>query len=378
MKGGGLGVGSVSRVKSGKYRARYRDPDGRQRAKHFEKKADAWRWLTTVEASKLDGSFVDPAAGRQTFGSFAEKWLGRQVHRPSTQAQVRSHLKNHILPAFGKRPLLSVKPSDVQSFVRTLSESLAPSTVETVYRHLASILLAAVDDRVLARSPCRGIKLPKKSKKMVHPIPSETVLALADAVSPRYRALVLCTAGTGLRQGETFGLTLEHVHLLQRELRVEQQLVQVSGEPAFGPPKTESSRRRIPIPPVIAEALAAHIAEFGVGEHNLVFSDEKGRPLRRNRFSAQVWRRAVVDVGAPTGTVFHDLRHFYASLLIEAGESVKTVQSRLGHASAVETLDTYGHLWPDSEDRTRKVVEEAFASGSLEVVEDHLRTGSIA
>ena len=68
----------------------------------------------------------------------------------------------------------------------------------------------------------------------------------------------------------------------------------------------------------------------------------------------------------------------YASLLINAGESVKAVQNRLGHASAVETLDTYGHLWPDSEDRTRKAVEKAFATGSLAPIEDDLRTGFTA
>ena len=61
--------------------------------------------------------------------------------------------------------------------------------------------------------------------------------------------------------------------------------------------------------------------------------------------------------GLPAGTGFHALRHYYASLLIRHGESVKTVQSRLGHASAVETLDTYSHLWPDSDDRTRDAID---------------------
>jgi integrase len=68
-----------------------------------------------------------------------------------------------------------------------------------------------------------------------------------------------------------------------------------------------------------------------------------------------------VVAGVRQGVTFHDLRHFYASLLIRHGESVKTVQARLGHATAQETLDTYGHLWPDSEDRTRAAVEMALA-----------------
>jgi integrase len=72
-----------------------------------------------------------------------------------------------------------------------------------------------------------------------------------------------------------------------------------------------------------------------------------------------VWRPAVNRADLRPGTRFHDLRHYYASLLIRHGESVKTVQSRLGHASATETLDTYAHLWPDSEDRTREAVDSA-------------------
>jgi len=79
--------------------------------------------------------------------------------------------------------------------------------------------------------------------------------------------------------------------------------------------------------------------------------------LRRNRFSERVWRPAVAKARLRPGTRFHELRHYYASLLIRHGEPVKTVQARLGHASAGETLDTYAHLWPDSEDRTREAVD---------------------
>jgi integrase len=82
-----------------------------------------------------------------------------------------------------------------------------------------------------------------------------------------------------------------------------------------------------------------------------------------------VWRDAVKGAGAPHGTGFHALRHFYASLLIRHGESVKTVQARLGHASAVETLDTYSHLWPDSNDRTRAAVDAVLLADSARTEE---------
>ena len=93
-----------------------------------------------------------------------------------------------------------------------------------------------------------------------------------------------------------------------------------------------------------------------------------GKPITRSVFGHK-WRTAVKAAGLPVGTGFHALRHYYASLLIRHGESVKTVQSRLGHASAVETLDTYSHLWPDSDDRTRDAIDSVLGFPA-----DQLRT----
>ena len=93
-----------------------------------------------------------------------------------------------------------------------------------------------------------------------------------------------------------------------------------------------------------------------------------GKPITRQTFGHK-WRPAVAKAGLPAGTGFHALRHYYASLLIRHGESVKTVQARLGHASAVETLDTYSHLWPDSDDRTREAIDSVLGSAA-----DPLRT----
>lgn len=174
----------------------------------------------------------------------------------------------------------------------------------------------------------------------------------------RYRALVVLAAATGMRQGEVFGLTIPRLDLLRRVVRVEQQLITIQGrEPYLGPPKTEASVRTIPLPLIVVDSVAAHLAEYEPGELRTVFSGDRSEPLRRNRFSERVWRPAVTRAGLRPGTRFHDLRHYYASLLIRHGESVKTVQARLGHASATETLDTYAHLRPDSEDRTREAVD---------------------
>ena len=140
-------------------------------------------------------------------------------------------------------------------------------------------------------------------------------------------------------------------------------LVSVVGrEPFLAPPKTSASVRTVPLPQAVLDALAAHLAAHPPLD-GLVFSNEHGRPIRRTAFGS-VWRAAVAAAGAPAGTGFHDLRHFYASLLIRHGESVKVVQARLGHASAAETLDTYSHLWPDSDDRTRTAVDAVLLADS--------------
>jgi integrase len=257
--------------------------------------------------------------------------------------------------------------------VRGLEQHLAPATIGVVYSFLAGIFRAAVRDRLIAATPCIDIRVPKPEPKRVEPLATEQVEALIAAMPERSRALVVLAAGTGLRQGEAFGVELETLDFLRRTLEVRQQLVTMPGRaPYLAPPKTPASYRTIPLPQVVVDALAAHLAAFPAVPVEvtdatvkpapksrpavLVFTNPAGRPLRRTRFS-DVWRRAAATAELGDGVTFHDLRHFYASLLIRHGESVKVVQKRLGHKSAVETLDTYSHLWPDSEDRTREAVD---------------------
>ena len=359
-------MASVERWKGGRWRARYRAPDGASRSKVFDRKVDAERFLVAIEHSKLTGGYVDPSAGRITLRSYAESWRGAQVqHRASTATQVESHLRNHVYPAFGDRPIASIRPSEVQAWVKERSEHLAPATLEVAYRYLVSIMRAAVDDRVITRNPCVRIKLPKIERAIVVPLTVDEVERLHDAMPARLRAAVTVAAGTGLRVSEILGLTVDRVDFLRRSLRVDRQLVMAPGQgPTFGPPKTAASVRTVPLPSVVGEALAAHIAAYPSGGHGLIFTSVAGQPLRRSTFW-DTWRRAVEAAGMPVGLRFHELRHFYASLLIRHGESVKVVQERLGHASAAETLDTYSHLWPDSEDRTRAAIDAVLGSSRV-------------
>lgn len=353
--------------------ARWRDEAGQQRKRSFTRKGDADRFATTVEADKLRGTYVDPRAGKVSFQDYAEQWRAGQVHRPTTTAHVETMLRRHAYPVLGGRGLASIRPSEVQAWVKRMStdsddrRALSPATVGVVHGIAAAVFKAAVRDRLLTGSPCEGIKLPKKPPSKVVPLSTEAVRALVEAVPERFAALVILAAGTGLRQGEAFGLTLDRVDFLRRALTVDRQLVLVPGRAPFhAPPKTSASYRTVPLPQVVLEALAEHLRAFPVEPGALLFTTAKGEPLRRTAFSANVWRPAAKRVGHE-GTVFHELRHYYASLLIRHAESVKVVQARLGHATAAETLDTYSHLWPDSEDRTREAVDVVLGSSAPSV-----------
>ena len=92
-------MGSIDRTKTG-WRARWRTPEGGSRSRNFKRKGDAERFLTHIEASKLDATYVDPAAGRVTFESLAQAWLASQTFDPSTREAVASRLRVHVLPTW--------------------------------------------------------------------------------------------------------------------------------------------------------------------------------------------------------------------------------------------------------------------------------------
>jgi integrase len=362
----------VFRASSGKYGVRYRDPAGRQREKKtFTRKRDAEVFANQVEADKARGLYLDPTLGKTTVAEYAEQWLVAQLHKPSTEDSYRRNLKNHILPTFGSRALGSIRPTEVQAWVRKLGEQLAPSTVKLVYGVFATIMKAAVRDGRLAKTPCLSIRLPLVPRTSVRVLTPDEVVSLAEAVPARYEALIILAAGTGLRQGESFGLTEDRIGWLLREVRVDRQLVLVTGTgqgPQFSTPKTAASNRTVPLAQFVIEALSVHVAQFPPTEEGLLFSTPKGAPLRRGSFNSDVLKPALKRAGLPEGISFHDLRHTFASTVIAGGASPKEVQAWMGHASITETFDTYGHLFPQSADRARTAVDDAFARARADLL----------
>ena len=368
-----------------RYRARVFAPTG-ERSKTFNKRSEAAAWAAAEEHKINQGAWVDPRAGRRTFGEYALAWQQVQAqHRSTTAARVTSTLRNHILPFFEDQQIGSVRPTAIKAWVKHRSEHMAPASLEVAYGYLGAIFRAAVEDRVISESPCPPPKrvLPRKPKTEVQPPSTAEVEANMVALPERYRAIAIVAAGGGLRSGEILGLTKPKIDFLRsRSVLIDQQLVLPDrGATYLGQLKSDASYRTVPLSNSVLGALAAHMQSFpptpitvrdasrgreDERAHEFLFTTDRGAMVRRNRFN-EIWRaavaRAVVDkdgekVPVSPGIGLHDLRHYYASLLIRKGCSVKTVQKRLGHASAVETLDTYAHLWDDDEEQTRDAVDD--------------------
>ena len=178
------------RVRNGKviYRVRYRGPDGRERSKNFKRKVDAEKYLTTVESAKLAGTWTDPTHGKMTFAAWLEAWWETAADlRPSTTARDRSYFNSLVLPRFGATPLAAIKQRDVQAWVADLrARGFAPATVVKAYQLLGRTMTAAVNADMIARSPCRAVRLPKVEREEMRFLAPAEVARLADAINPRY------------------------------------------------------------------------------------------------------------------------------------------------------------------------------------------------
>ena len=352
-------MGSVKKRADGVWRARWREVDGTERAKHFATQRQAQDYLTEVTADMLRGEYITEADKSVTFGVYADQWRLAQIHRPSTGERTETLIRLYM-GQWDRRTLGSIRPTEVQAWVRSLTDTLAPATTASVYQLFATIMRAAVTDRLLNRTPCVRIQLPTTEHVKVVPLPAEVVVELAEQIRPELHAAVMISACAGLRISECMGVTVDRVDFLRRTITVDRQLLApTGGGTVFGPPKTRASKRIIPIGSMLTEVLASHLAEHGAGPDGLITS-YRGEAVRRANAARafRVARDRIAD--CPPDATWHDLRHFYASALIAGGASVAAVQARLGHATAAETLDTYTHLFPAEDDRTRAVIDGAF------------------
>lgn len=357
----------IDRLPSGLWQARTR-VDGRQRKRSFRRKTDAAAWLAEVATDRARGQYVDERAGRTPVVDYARAYVASRPYRASSARRMQGYLGHLAGTPLGAMRLGDVRASHVQSWATDRARLLAPTTMGNLVGFVRSVFASAAEDRLIGRSPVpRRVALPRRDGAVrVVPVTVDEVRAIAAQMPARGRALVLTQAGLGVRVQELLALRVADVDFLRRTVRVEDQL-----DPATRtrePLKTPESRRTLPLPQVVADALAAHVAEFGHGgpDGELFTMDDGRTPWRYLRVRA-MYAAAVAAAGVASQDGTHFLRHHYASVLLEAGESVVTVAARLGHATPALVLSTYGHLMPNSEERTRRAVDLAWCAPGVPV-----------
>lgn len=345
-------MASIQKRESGSWRARYRDAAGKEHARHFPRKADAQRWLDEVTASVVSGTYVDPKTAMTTVQEWSLVWLrGYENNRPSTVRQAKTHLKR-INYDFGNRALKSVRPSEVKAWTARLSdEGLADSTVYALHSRLGQLFADAVHDGLLPKSPVSRRTAPKAGKQRAYVATTEQVWALHDAMPAGLQPAILLAAFAGLRIAEAVALRVSDVDFMRGIITP---AIQYPGVEL----KTEESKNPIPIPQNLCLELSVNHARWG---SETLVTNEWGRPISPHRLEHYFREARSIVNGLPEGFRFHDLRHYFASLLIAQGLDVKVVQKSLRHSSAKTTLDTYGHMWPDKEDTARAAVAGVLA-----------------
>ena len=340
-------IGGIDRLGSGRYRVRVLDPATGERVSvgTYKVKADAEQVLAGAVADQGRGRWVRPDSGSITFSDYASPWVASRLGRggaplrPRVRELYDGQLRLHVLPTFGAVPLGRIRPAAVRAwYARLLDDGPGASTAAKCYRLLRAILNTAVADGLLVANPCtiRGAGAERAEERRLPTI--EQVFALAAAVKPRYRALVLVAAFSGLRRGELFGLRREHVELERGTVTVALQRQQLAhGELIVGPPKSEAGRRTVALPAEALEPLAAHLARFtGPAPTDWVFTGDKGGPLREAVWQHE-WAKARTQLGLP-GLHFHDLRHAAATMAAATGAGVKEIMYRIGHSSPQAAL----------------------------------------
>jgi integrase len=351
-KGNKRRFGSLRVLPSGKWQARYTGPDGlpRKAPDQFRTKRGAEQFLTETEASMLRGDWFDPAAGRIPLREYVSTWIAERELKARTREEYERHIRLHVEPFIGPVDLADITPAVIRTWrAERLQVGIGPSTVAKTYRILHAIFATAVDDEVIRRNPCR-IKKAGQDKAAERPMAQlAQVVAIAAAIQPRYKLMVLLATFAQLRFGELVALRRGAVDLVAMELRVQKATAEMEdGSQVDDDPKSEAGKRVISLPGGLRPALEYHLVTFAQtgSEGRLFVGPEGGIPRRRN-FN-RVWKQAVKRAGVPdeVGLHLHDLRHAGSTWSAQSGATLKEVMSRIGHSSPRAAM-IYQHAGQD-------------------------------
>jgi len=342
-----------ARLRKNGWQARWRLRTGRETSKDgfpSKKAAEAFGF----EQEQLEKRFKNTKTSdlKLTLFEFVDEvWAGTLTVRKQTKRSYQGDLNKHILPEFGDVVMASIKPVDIEKWAVMLHEvkGLSERMVEKQVNMLAQILKKALENDYLHATPFAKIKRPKaKKRNKVIPLTYEQVEKLASILPKQYRLIVWIGYYTAMRPSEALGVTWEQLNFSTNQIVIDRQL---SRDPSFihEPEglKTDASYRTIGFAKDLQSLIRAHVDEFGLGPEGLLLKSRTGKAWRYHD-AAQMFRAAAKKVGLKPGEGLHQLRHTCVSVLIASGANFKQIQAWVGHASITETLDTYGHLFPES------------------------------
>ncbi|MFJ6101815.1 tyrosine-type recombinase/integrase [Streptomyces sp. NPDC092359] len=381
----------------------------------FATSEDAKQWLASAKTDSGRGEFVDPRDGSIPLGDYIEKhwWPGR-TDEPSTAAPMRSRIWNHVIPLVGDVPLKDIDASTLRAFKASLIKRVDSSTAEVIWIHFTSILTSAVDDKRILRNPVKvhkSIKRPRREEKKAKAWRRAVVDSVRPHLQERYRFAVDLGLGLGLRQGEAFGIAKDDFDFTTGVVHVRRQLRwDVKGRPYFCLPKGGKTRE-IPISPNLTARTKEHFRRFpsvactlpwrnpeepttALEEKQrkpvtvmLVLTTSHGNRIHYKTWNERSWKPALAAAGVikvigqkvqhhggrvrrhpafelSRSDMFHVLRHTYASVQLEAGESIVSLSTWLGHSSPKITLDHYAHFMPGAGFRGLAAMDAWLEQGS--------------
>jgi integrase len=329
----------TEKLPSGKYRARYYLPDKSKRTlkEHFDYKSAALRAASAAELDAASLGWRDPKAAAETWGAWSKEWWINRSVQPGTLARDKSSLRS-LEAKWGQTPLIDIKRHDIRSWAVELAKTMAPATVERRVYLFSASLSAAVDAEILTVNPAARLKLPRGEtdvRRYLTEHQADTLLAQFTYGEKLFanEALVTTLLGTGMRWGEAVGLQIGRVDLRRGVLRVvevwDKEIRQLKAYPKG------RKIRDVPIPDWVVPFIRHSIGDRTSG---FVF----GNPPHYSNWYRRVWLVAT-ERGELAGTRPHDLRHTYASRLLQRGIPLAEVGKLLGHTSA-QTTQIYAHL----------------------------------
>lgn len=384
---------------SGRWRGRYRDAAGRVHTLDegpFTQKAEAKRRAAVKEdEARARPGQRNPRLGRATWGAWRQVWWPQRAKKvePGTLSRDHARLRKHLEPRWEHERLDKIGRDDVQQWVDELTDDagLAPRSVARAYHLFSASMKAAVVDGRLGYSPCIEIVLPPPEPADERFLTPDEIGALQHFLpSDRDRLLVWTLVGTGVRWGEVVGAHTHRVDVPQRRLDVHETYDDRMGDIKAYP---KSRRKRsVPLPPWLATMLDEHIDDLGYASSCRVGHRGRGRcrsgllfpghdgALEYSRWRRTVWDTAIGRAGIGDVTI-HDLRHTYASWVIQDGGTIEQLCDLLGHSSIVVT-QRYAHLaqtrWDGVRDILAARVAPLLPQRDLVVVETGTAPASVA